>query len=185
MEEVRLLALCGSLRESSKNRRALLRARDAAPPGCVVRLWDDLAKIPPFSPDLDQEGRILPDDVESLEAAIGRADGLLLACPEYAHGVPGAFKNALDWMVGSVVFPGKPVAVWNIAPHTFHAQQQLREILRTMSARIIENASLEALPPPPGQSDSEDAFDHKLRRKLCEFRGAILAGRTSRALGPP
>jgi NAD(P)H-dependent FMN reductase len=63
---------------------------------------------------------------------------LLIACPEYAHGVPGAFKNLLDWLVGSLEFPGRPVALLNTSGRgSFHAQAALREILGTMSARLL------------------------------------------------
>jgi chromate reductase len=139
----RILGLCGSLRVASKNRLALEVARDVAPAGIRLVLWTGLASLPPFSPDLDQPGTPLPDAVAAFHADVAASDALLIACPEYAHGIPGAFKNALDWLVGSAVFPGKPVALLNVAPHAQHAQAQLREVLVTMSARIVEPACLE------------------------------------------
>jgi NAD(P)H-dependent FMN reductase len=74
----------------------------------------------------------------ALREAVGRADALLIACPEYAHGVPGAFKNLLDWLVGSLEFPGKPVLLLNTAARgSYHAQEALAEILVTMSAQLL------------------------------------------------
>jgi len=67
---------------------------------------------------------------------------LLIASPEYAHGVTGVLKNALDWLVASERFFGKPVAVLNASPRAHHADASLREILRTMSANIVEAASV-------------------------------------------
>ena len=71
-------------------------------------------------------------------------DGLLICSPEYAHGVAGSLKNALDWLVGSLEFPGKPVALINASPRAVYSDAQLREILATMSARLIEEASVTA-----------------------------------------
>ena len=67
---------------------------------------------------------------------------LALYNPEYAHGVTGTIKNALDWLVGSEQFPGKPVAVFNASARATHADAALRETLRTMSALIVEDASV-------------------------------------------
>lgn len=72
----------------------------------------------------------------------GQADGLLISCPEYARGIPGSFKNALDWLVGSTTFPGKPVALFNASPRAFAAQAALRLVLETMSAHLVEAASI-------------------------------------------
>ena len=67
---------------------------------------------------------------------------MIVAAPEYAHGVPGALKNALDWLVGDETFTGKPTMLINVAPRAFHAQAQLREVLATMAARIVPKASV-------------------------------------------
>jgi NAD(P)H-dependent FMN reductase len=83
-----------------------------------------------------------PPIVLDLFARVGKADGLLICCPEYARGIPGTFKNALDWLVGSSEFPDKPVALFNTSPRASAAQAALRLVLQTMSARLIEEASL-------------------------------------------
>ena len=84
----------------------------------------------------------MPHARRANQAAVGAGDALLIACPEYAHGVPGAFKNALDWLVGSLEFPGKPVALLNASGRgSHHAQDALGEILRTMSARLLDDVS--------------------------------------------
>ena len=63
---------------------------------------------------------------------------MIIASPEYAHGVSGVLKNALDWLVGSDGFAGKPVLILNAAPRARHAIVALREILATMSAQIVD-----------------------------------------------
>ena len=66
----------------------------------------------------------------------------MICSPEYAHGVPGSLKNALDWVVGSGELSGKPVALINASPRATHADESLREIIATMDARIVAGASV-------------------------------------------
>ena len=164
---IRLLGLCGSLRVASRNRRALQIARSISPRCCELVLWEGLGGLPPFSPDLDQPSKPLPGAVIDFQKEVESADGLLIACPEYAHGIPGAFKNALDWLVGSTVFPGKPVALLNVAPHASRAQAQLREVLTTMSAEIVEAASCVAALPDPDQAGLPTEFEDAVRSALA------------------
>jgi chromate reductase, NAD(P)H dehydrogenase (quinone) len=131
-----VLCLSGSLRRVSSNTSALLAAQQLAPAGLALMLYDSLGKLPLFNPDNEHEN--LPPTVCALREAVGRSDALLIACPEYAHGVPGAFKNLLDWLVGSLEFPDKPVLLLNTSARgSHHAQDALCEILRTMSARLL------------------------------------------------
>lgn len=174
---MRILALCGSLRRESKNRRALQTARALAPSGVEIRILDGLGHLPLFSPDLDQPAIAQPDKVIDFQAEIESATGLLIACPEYAHGVPGAFKNALDWLVGSVVFPGKPVALLNIAPHAVHAQAALREILTTMSADIVDVACCTVPFPSPERPDMEEAFATAIQSSVSAFIRELMPNR--------
>jgi NAD(P)H-dependent FMN reductase len=132
----RVLCLSGSLRRVSSNTAALEAAQQLAPAVLELVGYTGLGTLPLFNPDDDIEP--LPASVLALREAVGRADALLIACPEYAHGVPGAFKNLLDWLVGSLEFPGKPVLLLNTAARgSYHAQEALDEILRTMSAQML------------------------------------------------
>lgn len=132
----RVLCLSGSLRRVSSNTAALEAAQQLAPATLELVDYTGLGELPLFNPDHDVEP--LPVSVLALREAVGRADALLIACPEYAHGVPGAFKNLLDWLVGSLEFPGKPVLLLNTAARgSYHAQEALDEILRTMSAQLL------------------------------------------------
>ena len=98
----RVLCLSGSLRRVSSNTAALEAAQQPAPASLKLAGYTGLGALPLLSPDDDVEP--LPASVLALREAVGRADALLIACPEYAHGVPGAFKNLLDWLVGSLEF---------------------------------------------------------------------------------
>src|SRR5215208_5568712 len=110
-QPLRLLAISGSLRTASSNTTVLHALRAIAPTNVTISLYDQLGDLPYFNPDLDGEMDTPPAHVATLRAQIGQADGLLISSPEYAHGVPGVLKNALDWLVSSLDFPGKPVAL--------------------------------------------------------------------------
>jgi chromate reductase, NAD(P)H dehydrogenase (quinone) len=137
---MRLLAISGSLRSASTNTAALEALTRLAPKGVKMLVYRELAKLPPFSPDDDVEDKPKPEPVETLHALIGASDALIIAAPEYAHGVPGVLKNALDWLVASETFAGKPTVLINTSPRAFHAQASLREILSTMAARLVPEA---------------------------------------------
>jgi chromate reductase len=136
MTKRRVLCLSGSLRRVSSNTAALEAARQLALPALELVVYDRLGTLPLFNPD--DEADPLPPSVLALREAVGRADALLIACPEYAHGVPGVFKNLFDWLVGSLEFPGKPVLLLNTAARgSYHALEALTEILCTMSAQLL------------------------------------------------
>ncbi len=96
-------------------------------------------ELPHFNPDLDADPAL--PAVASWRAALGSADAFLLSRPEYAHGVPGALKNALDWIVSSGEFTDKPLALIDTSRSSY-ATPQLREILTVMMARIVPEASI-------------------------------------------
>jgi NAD(P)H-dependent FMN reductase len=137
---ITLLAMSGSLRAASSNAALLDAARLLAPPGVAIEHYHGLGDLPHFNPDLDVAP--LPAAVADLRRQIGAADGLLISCPEYARGIPGAFKNALDWLVSGFEMPGKPVALFNASPRASEAQAALQLVLRTIAARLVEHASL-------------------------------------------
>jgi chromate reductase, NAD(P)H dehydrogenase (quinone) len=136
----RILAISGSLRRASTNTAALEALARLAPEGVKVLVYGDLARLPPFNPDNDIEDKSKPEPVETLRTLVDASDALVIAAPEYAHGLPGALKNALDWLVASETFAGKPTALINTSPRAFHAQASLREILSTMAARLTPEA---------------------------------------------
>ncbi|MBD8882246.1 MULTISPECIES: NADPH-dependent FMN reductase [Rhodanobacter] len=158
----RVLCLCGSLRRVSSNRATLEAARQLAPASLELAIYDGLATLPLFNPDDERDP--LPASVLALREAVGRADVLLIACPEYAHGVPGAFKNLLDWLVGSLEFPGKPALLLNTSARgSHHAQEALAEILCTMSAELLTTQPMPVALPGAGCT-AEQVLDSAERR---------------------
>jgi NAD(P)H-dependent FMN reductase len=141
------------------------------PAGLRVRIYDELALLPPFNPDLDEEGEPPPAAVARLRALISASDALIVSSPEYAHGVPGVLKNALDWLVSYPDFAGKPVLLLNASgAGGAHAQASLAETLRTMSARVLPESLTE--PFLRRRLASADALDEAAAATL---RKALLA----------
>ena len=135
----RILALCGSLRSVSMNAALLRAAARLSPPGIQVELFEGVGSLPLFNPELETA---MPAPVSALHARVAASDALLIASPEYAHGVTGVLKNALDWLVSFEGFVDRRVAIFNASPRSVHADAALREILTTMSARLVTAACL-------------------------------------------
>src|SRR5260221_261149 len=108
-----VVAISGSLRSKSTNVSLLRAAARVAPEGMKVVSYDGIAPLPHFNPDLDLEGANAPPAVAAWRTLLGSAQGMVISSPEYAHGVPGSLKNALDWIVSSYEFSGKPVVLIN------------------------------------------------------------------------
>ena len=173
---MRVLAISGSLRARSSNRALLDAAAALVPPGMDWRTYEALAELPHFNPDDDDDGRPVPPAVAELRARVIAADGWVISSPEYAHGVPGSLKNALDWLVSCPELPGKPVLLLNAsAAGGSFAQAALAETLRTMSLDVLEG-SLTApfLSRKLQEGDTPDAdASRKLRAALEALADAI------------
>lgn len=148
-----ILALSGSLRAASVNSAFCRAAARLAPASLRISVYSRLGALPPFNPDLEADP---PPAVREFRDAVGGADALIVASPEYAHGISGVLKNGLDWLVSFEGFIGKPVALVNTSPRAHHALDTLREVLQTMSARILPEASVTL--PLLGACITEDAM---------------------------
>lgn len=171
---VDLLALSGSLRNSSSNTALLRAAAILAPDHVELTRYDRLDSLPHFDPDVEAAGR-LPASVSTFRAAVARADGLVVSCPEYAHGVPGTFKNALDWLVGGEGFTDVPVALFNTSPRASHAPAQLREIVATMSGEVVESASVTLAVSGRGLDADGIVADEELATQVRDAMSAFAA----------
>lgn len=174
---MKILCLSGSLRAASINAALLRAAVRLAPPEVQLTVFAGVGDLPLFNPDLEAQ---LPSPVLALHAAVAASDALLIASPEYAHGVTGAIKNTLDWLVGFEPFVDKCVAVLNASPRAHHADAALRETLKTMSAVIVEPASLSI--PLLGAHLGEDGMVEDplvratVRRALAVLHAAVRQG---------
>lgn len=135
----KILGLSGSLRESSFN-TGLLRASTEVLRGEAELIVGSMAGVPLYHAD-EEAANGPPAAVTTLRRQLRESDGLLMATPEYNNGIPGVFKNAIDWMAsgtGAEFFRGKPVAVMGASPMshgTMLAQDAWWPVLRALGAR--------------------------------------------------
>jgi len=184
---LRILGISGSLREGSHNMNLLRAAAGLLPPGVELEIYEPLRGLPPYDADRDVE----PADpaVQRLRDAIARADGVVIATPEFNGSIPGVLKNALDW--ASRPFPdnslrGKPVAVIGASTGLFGAvwaQAETRKVLGVIGADAIEQDL------PVGQAQEAFAQDGGLldagqRATLADLVG-VLAERAGAAQASP
>jgi chromate reductase, NAD(P)H dehydrogenase (quinone) len=174
---MKVLGISGSLRAASINSALLRAAQRVAPPGVELTIFQGVGDLPLFNPDLEAS---LPAPVLALHTAVAASDALLIASPEYAHGVTGAIKNTLDWLVSFEPFVHKHVAVLNASPRAHHADAALRETLKTMSAVIVEEASISipllgAMLTDEGMSQ-DPVVSAAIRRVLTSLRDAAAQG---------
>ena len=137
---MRILAVSGSLRESSFNTSLLRVAVEAAPDAVELELWEGLGGLPLYDEDLEQD---VPESVRRLREDWAAADAILFSTPEYNGSVPGGLKNAIDWASRPKlegVLRNKTVAVIGASTGQFGAlwaQQDLKRILGIAGARVV------------------------------------------------
>src|SRR5258706_2237401 len=135
-----VLGFAGSLRRASDNRGLIRAAAELAPPGIAVEIFD-LGDLPFYNQDVEDAGE--PAGVVAFKRAIAQADALLIATPEYNHGIPGVLKNAIDWAsrpYAESAWHGKPIAIMGTSPGpsgTIRAQIQLRECFSTLNLLAV------------------------------------------------
>ena len=153
---MKIVAISGSLRAGSSNAAILRVAAELAP----IEIWEGLGELPHFNPDLDAGDP--PEPVRAFRQLLASADGVIISSPEYAHGVPGSLKNALDWLVSDGALVGKPVMIITSAPtYGEFAHAQLMETLTTMNWNVLRDASLLVR--------KNDEFREKLRQGLAKL----------------
>jgi chromate reductase len=162
---VRILGIAGSLRRDSHNRAMLRAAARAAPEGVTVEVHEGLEKVPVFNEDLEAES---PPGVVTLRQAVRRADGLLLATPEYNQSVPGVVKNMIDWLSREEDLSGLPVAVIGASTGpwgTRIAQTHLRQMLLSVQAVVMSDPTL-FVPHVEALLDDGELVDPHTSRRL-------------------
>ena len=132
---LKLIALCGSLREGSLN-HALIGAVAAMN---VFDVVEADTRLPPFQPELADDA---PSDVLAFRETIRSGDAVMVCTPEYAMGIPGVLKNAIDWTVGSCEFEDRPCALITCTASGQIAHPAMIEVLKVLGARMTEATTL-------------------------------------------
>ena len=176
----RLVGIAGSLRRHSFNAGLLRAARDAMPDGTVLEIGT-IAGIPLYNADLEAEG--IPAPVAALKDAVAGSDGLLLVTPEYNNGIPGAFKNAIDWLSRPGadiprVFRGRKVALIGASPGGFGtilAQDHWLPVLRTLGVSLWTQGRLMVSGAGKAFDAEGNLTDEAVRARLAEFMAGFVA----------
>src|SRR5580658_2096020 len=134
MNRQNVLAICGSTRERSTNLHIIKAIAELTSDRLNIRIFDGLSRLPHFNPDLDTD--IPPAEVTEFRDQLKAADGVLICTPEYAMGLPGSLKNALDWTVSSSGFSNKPVAAITASTSGQKAHESLLGTLKVIEARF-------------------------------------------------
>ena len=182
---MKVLGISGSLRSGSYNRQLLRAAEGLLPAEVEYVVYDGLKDVPPFDEDDDFEPA--PAAVTALRRAIGEADAVLIATPEYNSSVPGVLKNALDWVsrpIATNTLRNKPVAVVGASTGAFGAvwaQAELRKVLAAIGARVVDGEVAVGHAPTRFAEDGR-LEDEQLEEQLQETINALLAEAEARAL---
>ena len=135
-----ILAISGSLRAGSSNHSILRFIGGLATDNLDYTIYDGLAQLPHYDPGLDNDQP--PETVTAFRKIVRQADGIIICTPEYAYGVPGTLKNALDWSVSSGSFVNKPLLLITASTGGQSAHAAMLLILGALSANILKDASL-------------------------------------------
>ena len=154
-----ILAIAGSLRKDSFNRRLLAAAvQMAGISGAETDLVEpDQLQLPLYNADIESsEGIPLP--VVALQERIARADGLLIACPEYNHSIPGVLKNAIDWVSRPPgnPFPDKIAALLGASTGASGAIRALAHLRQVLTSRGVWGVPAQVTVPRAGEAISGD-----------------------------
>src|SRR5512144_1327505 len=167
---VHILGFAGSLRRDSYNRALLRAARELAPEGMIVDVFD-LAPLPLYNEDVEAQGD--PDPVAAFKRAIQQADAVLIATPEYNHGVPGVTKNAIDWASRpprNAVLSGKPVGIMGASAR---GQSQLRQAFEFTNSYAMPQPELLVFRAHEKFDAQDRLTDEPTRQFLAKFLGAL------------
>jgi chromate reductase len=140
MKPINIIAISGSLRPNSSNGSIIRKIAEMAPAEVKINIYQGLGTLPHFNPDLDSDTP--PAGVTAWRNLLRDADGVLICTPEYAFGVPGSLKNALDWTVSSGEFVDKPVSLITAASVGSSAHASLLLTLGAISANVAHDATL-------------------------------------------
>ncbi|NOS91916.1 MAG: NAD(P)H-dependent oxidoreductase [Cyclobacteriaceae bacterium] len=135
-----IMAICGSTRVASTNLNLIKAISELYQSKLSIKLFEGLSEIPHFNPDLDND--LPPEAVVDFRHQLMMADGILICTPEYAMGVPGSLKNAIDWTVSSMEFSRKPTVLITASSLGEKGHASLLETLKIIEADINEETQL-------------------------------------------
>jgi chromate reductase len=178
MDPIRVLAFAGSLRHASYNKGLIRAAVSLAPTSMTLEVFD-ISRIPLYNQDVEDAGE--PEAVMTFKQAIAGADALLVATPEYNHGVPGVLKNAIDWASrprATSPLTDRPVGIMGASTGrgaTARAQAQLRDTFVFTGACVMPRPEVLIGGARHLFDESGDLVDQRLRNSVAELLVALHA----------
>lgn len=164
-----VFAMSGSLREGSANTEILNLLKPLLPKNSELILYSGIGKLPHYNPDFDQDNE--PAAVKEMRGMIARSNMVIISTPEYAHGIPGSLKNALDWLVSTTVLDKKPIGlIFGSASLSLFAQDALVEVLKTMNGNVIPDAVINI------DGIRAKIEDNSITEELKKFMDNIISG---------
>lgn len=139
-ETIKIFAITGSTRRNSSNYKILKYISENIKRELEIEIFEDLADIPHFNPDLDTESP--PKEVQEFRDKIMQADGVLICTPEYVFSLPGSLKNALEWCVSTTVFSDKKTGLITASASGEMGHEQLTLIMKTLEAKFQDETKL-------------------------------------------
>ncbi len=178
---MKVLAFSGSLRPGSLNTALLHALAPMMPEGVSYKVWEGIGTLPHFSPEIDSDAA--PGPAIAYRALLRAADAVIICTPEYAFGMPGVLKNALDWAVSSGELDRKPVATISASPLPSGGQKAhdwLTQTLTALGAYQVDGAKL-SVPAAKGKIGEDGVIrDEALAQALRQLLGTLLnAGKPS------
>ena len=140
MEKKKILAIPGSTRQQSSNLSIINALIELYGDVLEIEIYKGIISLPQFNPD-DDDGD-LSNEVTAFRQLLAAADGILVCTPEYARGVPGALKNAIDWTVSSSSFPNKPTVLITASTDGSYGHRALLETLKAIEAGRVEELQM-------------------------------------------
>lgn len=137
---IKILAVTGSTRNNSSNFKILKYISNHLNPSFEVEIFENLAALPHFNPDLDTETP--PQEITSFRNKILKVDGILICTPEYVFSLPGSLKNALEWCVSTTVFSNKKSGLITASASGEMGHEQLLLIMKTLEAKFDDTTQL-------------------------------------------
>lgn len=168
---MKILTISGSIRANSSNTALLKSLAQLGRERAEINSLDMLRSLPHFDPN--QSDASLPEEVVSFRATVANADVVYFSTPEYIHAMPAILKNCLEWLVGDPRFYLKKVVILRTGVHGDFAHESLREVLATMSTRLIVSASMVIPLPSTNLSTEEMVSDPIISEMLLRSLKAV------------
>ncbi len=169
---INIVAILGSTRKHSTNKHILAYLDSCFPENVVFKIYDELASLPIFNPDLDANN--VDDRITTFRNLINHADALVVCSPEYVFSIPGALKNAIEWLVSTTILSNKPGALITASTSGEKADESLQLIMKTLELNFSQETTLLIKAPKTKLTKDGLLTDAKTKDELFALSAALV-----------